>query len=525
VIGPLVPGASGGPHCARVPGTSLALDPCAAAFSTGALVSWLGYNDAWLAAEWCASRFRARRRSRALTRLRPLRIPRVHPSDTLGALLSVADHVSALRRSRGAPPLLVRELLTYLVKAYEITGLLACDNALNTIGVDGGPLFAKVAAAACCAAMLGGGRREVAAAASQAFGDGAGLRCFRHAPSGGGGGRAAWAAGDAASRAVWHALHALRGEPGLSLVLSSPVWGFQDVFFRRAPLVLPRPLGEHVAPRVLFRAVLPAETHAAACAEAALPLHPLVCHRVEEVAAVVVHAPRAAVRAADRTGPLGSPAERAHCIQYCVAAALLYGTVTGEHFGDSVAADPRLAELRARTAVAEHPPFSAAYADAASRATPAAVQVHFADRSATPQAALTYTLGHAARRAEGLPALRAKLLAALRSRYTPARAGALAERFADAAALDATPVPDLLDLLADPPVAHALSHAPPPPPRAALPPPEPPLLAAGVARIALAAPPPPDGGEVPMQGGGSPREAWRTTDGSTTARTWRPEPH
>lgn len=439
----------------------------------------------------------------------------MHPSDTLAALLSVADHVSAVRRSRGSPPLLVRELLTYLVKAYEICGLLACDNALNTIGVDGGPLFAKVAASACCAALLGGGRREVAAAASQAFGDGASLRCFRHAPGGAGGGRAAWAAGDAASRAVWHALHALRGEPGLPLVLSAPVWGFQDVFFRRAPLALPRPLGEHVAPRVLFRAVLPAEAHAAACAEAALPLHPLVCHRVEEVAAVVVHAPRAAVRAADRTGPLGSPSERAHCIQYAVAAALLYGSVRGEHFSDAVAADPRLAELRARTAVAEHPPFSAAYADAASRATPAAVQVHFADRSATPQAALTYTLGHAARRAEGLPALRAKLLAALRSRFPAARAGALAERFADAALLDATSVPDLLDLLADPPLAHAMAHAAPQMPVQSLPLlSEPPLLAAGVARIALTAPPPPVGSEVAM-----------TTDGSNTARTWRPEPH
>lgn len=50
--GPLVPGAHPGPHGARVPGTDLVLDPCAAAFSTGALVAWLEYNDAWLGAEW-----------------------------------------------------------------------------------------------------------------------------------------------------------------------------------------------------------------------------------------------------------------------------------------------------------------------------------------------------------------------------------------------------------------------------------------------------------------------------------------
>jgi 2-methylcitrate dehydratase PrpD len=70
VIGPLVPGSSGGPHGSRVPGTSLVLDPCAAAFSTGALVAWLGYNDAWLAAEWCAPHPRKRAASQpALTSL------------------------------------------------------------------------------------------------------------------------------------------------------------------------------------------------------------------------------------------------------------------------------------------------------------------------------------------------------------------------------------------------------------------------------------------------------------------------
>ena len=90
----------------------------------------------------------------------------MHPSDTLCALLAAADYASSLRRARGAPALLVRELLVYVVKAYEICGLLACDNSLNAVGVDGGPLFAKVAAAACAAALLGGGRREVAAACS-----------------------------------------------------------------------------------------------------------------------------------------------------------------------------------------------------------------------------------------------------------------------------------------------------------------------------------------------------------------------
>lgn len=358
-----------------------------------------------------------------------------------------------MRRSRGLSPLLVRDVLVAAVKAYEIAGLLAADHSLNAIGVDGA-LFVKVAAAACCARLLGGGRTEVAAAASHAFVDGSGLRCFRHAPAGST--RKGWAAADAGSRAVWLALAAMRGEPGIPLALSAPVWGFQDVFYRRAQLQLSRPLGEHVAPRLLFRAALPAEPHAAAAAEAGLSLHPMVVHRLDEVQSVTVHTSRAGVRAADRTGPLPTAADRDHCLQYCVAVALVYGCVTAEHFGDAVAGDPRLEDLRRRVAVAEHAPFTAEYADANVRAVPAAVQVHFVDRSATPQVAVRCPLGHFTRRSEGLPALEAKLLGALRSRFPARRADSLYAMLQDAAKLDAMPVPDFMELLADPPAPYLM---------------------------------------------------------------------
>ena len=365
----------------------------------------------------------------------------------------MANYASGVRRGRGVPPLLMRDVLVAAVKAYEIAGLLASDHSLNAIGVDG-TLFTKVAAAACCTRLLGGGRAEVAAAASHAFVDGSGLRCFRHAPAGST--RKGWAAADAGSRAVWLALAAMRGEPGIPLALSAPVWGFQDVFYRRAQLLLSRPLGEHVAPRLLFRAALPAEPHAAAAAEAGLALHPLVVHRLDEVQSVSVHTSRAGVRAADRTGPLPMSADRDHCMQYCVAVALVYGCVTAEHFGDAVAGDPRLEDLRRRIGVAEHAPFTAEYADPELRAVPAAVQVHFSDRTATPQVAVRCPLGHFTRRSDGLPALEAKLLGALRSRFTSNRADSLYALLQDAATLDGMPVPDFLELLQDPPPPYSM---------------------------------------------------------------------
>lgn len=50
-LGPIVQGTVV-PHGARVPGTSLVLDPVKAAWDIGCIIRWLDYNDTWLAAEW-----------------------------------------------------------------------------------------------------------------------------------------------------------------------------------------------------------------------------------------------------------------------------------------------------------------------------------------------------------------------------------------------------------------------------------------------------------------------------------------
>lgn len=50
MLSPPIPGQVN-PHGARVPGTDLELDPIRGAFSIGACVRWLDYNDCWLAAE------------------------------------------------------------------------------------------------------------------------------------------------------------------------------------------------------------------------------------------------------------------------------------------------------------------------------------------------------------------------------------------------------------------------------------------------------------------------------------------
>src|SRR5712664_1850817 len=226
LLGPLVPGTVV-QNGARVPGTRFELDPVQAAFNIGAAIRWLDFNDTWLAAEWG------------------------HPSDNLGGILAVSDWLS-----RNGTPLVMRDVLTSMIKAHEIQGVIALQNSFNRVGLDH-VVLVKVASAAVVAQMLGLSREGIINAVSNAWIDNVSLRTYRHAPNTGS--RKSWAAGDATSRAVRLALMTLRGEMGYASALTARTWGFYDVVFGGKPFVLSRPYGSYVMENILFKIAFPAE--------------------------------------------------------------------------------------------------------------------------------------------------------------------------------------------------------------------------------------------------------------------------
>ncbi|ROR34536.1 bifunctional 2-methylcitrate dehydratase/aconitate hydratase [Inmirania thermothiophila] len=412
LLGPVVPGAVL-PGGARVPGTAWELDPVQAAFNIGALVRWLDFNDTWLAAEWG------------------------HPSDNLGAILAVADYVSRRRVAAGEAPLTMREVLTAMIKAHEIQGVLALENGFNRVGLDH-VLLVRVASTAVATHLLGGSRDEIVNALSNAWIDGGALRTYRHAPNTGS--RKSWAAGDATARAVRLALMALKGEMGYPSALSAPRWGFCDVLFRGEPIRLARPLGSYVMENVLFKIAFPAEFHAQTAVEAAFKLHPQVAARLDEVERVVIHTQEPGVRIIDKTGPLANPADRDHCIQYMTAIGLIFGELTADHYEDEVAADPRIDALREKMEVVEDPAYTEAYYDPERRAIPNAVQVFFRDGSCTDKVEVYYPVGHRRRREEGIPLLIEKFQDALATRFARKQQAALEAVCDDHRRLEETPV-------------------------------------------------------------------------------------
>jgi len=418
LMGPVVAGTVV-PNGAKVPGTSFQLDPVTAAFNIGCMIRWLDFNDTWLAAEWG------------------------HPSDNLGGILATADYLSRSRVAGGKKPLVMRDVLTGMIKAHEIQGVIALENSFNRVGLDH-VVLVKVATTAVVTAMLGGTREEVIDAVSNAWIDGQSLRTYRHAPNTGS--RKSWAAGDATSRGVRLALMALKGEMGYPSALTARTWGFYDVLFKGNAFRFTRRYGSYVMENVLFKISFPAEFHAQTAVECAVRLHPEVGDRIGGIKKIVITTHESALRIIDKQGPLGNPADRDHCIQYMTAIGLIKGNLTAADYEDDAARDPRVDALRGKMVCVENKQWTRDYLDPDKRSIANAVQVFFKDGTKTANVAVEYPIGHRRRRKEGVPLLEAKFRTNLARRFPARQQAAILELCGDRRRVQATPVHEFVDL-------------------------------------------------------------------------------
>jgi 2-methylcitrate dehydratase len=431
-LGPLVEGTVV-PNGARVAGTSFRLDPIKAAWDIGAIIRWLDYNDTWLAAEWG------------------------HPSDNLGGILAVADHLSQKRVADGDKPLTMRDVLEAMIMAHEIQGILALDNSFNRVGLDH-VVLVKVATTAVTSKLMGANREQLLSALSHAWVDGQSLRTYRHAPNAGS--RKSWAAGDATSRGVRLADIAMRGEMGIPGVLTAPQWGFYDILFSHTNKDLAlkpesertfsfqRDFGTYVMENVLFKISFPAEFHAQTACEAAVTLHSQVKDRLDEIDRIVLTTHDSAIRIISKSGALANPADRDHCLQYMTAVPLAFGNLVAEHYEDDFhAANPIIDELRDKMEVVENERYSRDYHDPEKRSIANAIQVVFKDGSATDNVEVEFPIGHRRRRAEGIPLLEEKFRHNLSTRFPKGRTQAILDLCKDSPRLEGMPVNRFVDLL------------------------------------------------------------------------------
>ncbi|MFN5803318.1 MAG: bifunctional 2-methylcitrate dehydratase/aconitate hydratase [Burkholderiales bacterium] len=419
LLGPIVPGTIV-PHGAKVPGTPFQLDPVQAAFNIGAMIRWLDFNDTWLAAEWG------------------------HPSDNLGGILATADWLSRCAVAQGRKPLLMKDVLTAMIKAHEIQGVFALENSFNRVGLDH-VILVKLASTAVVAQMLGLNREEIINAVSLAFVDGQALRTYRHAPNTGS--RKSWAAGDATARGVRLALMAAKGEMGYPSVLSAKTWGFYDVLFKGKSFSLPQKLGSYVMENVLFKISFPAEVHAQTAVECAMQLHEQVKDRLDQIKKITIRTHESAIRIIDKKGPLHNPADRDHCLQYMVAVPLIHGRLTADDYEDKVAQDGRIDALRAKMECVEDKQFSRDYLDPAKRSIANAITIEFKDGKKTREVVVEYPIGHKRRRKEGIPVLVEKFKTNLARRFPSKQQQAILDISLNQKKLESMPVHEYVDMM------------------------------------------------------------------------------
>jgi 2-methylcitrate dehydratase len=424
LLGPVVPGSTV-PNGARIPGTEYELDPINAAFNIGAMIRWLDFNDTWLAAEWG------------------------HPSDNLGGILAVADWLSRTRIAQGDAPLLMKDVLTAMIKAHEIQGVIALENSFNRVGLDH-VVLVKVASTAVVAKMLGASKEQIIEALSNAWIDGQSLRTYRHAPNTGS--RKSWAAGDATSRAVRLALMTMKGEMGYPTALTAKGWGFYDVLFKGNPFKFQRDYGSYVMENVLFKISFPAEFHAQTAVECAIALNQTEASKIDSVEKIndidriVITTHESAIRIIDKTGPLNNPADRDHCIQYMVAIGLLKGNVTAKDYEDEVAQDPRIDLIRDKMQCVELEQYTQDYLDPEKRSIANAIQIFYKDGSVSENVAVEYPIGHKRRRAEGIPKLVEKFKTNLARVFDAKRSQTILDISLDQTKLESMAVNDYVDL-------------------------------------------------------------------------------
>ena len=421
LLGPTVPGTVV-PNGAKVPGTQFQLDPVTAAFNIGAMIRWLDFNDTWLAAEWG------------------------HPSDNLGGILATADYLSRVAVAQGKKPLVMKDVLTGMIKAHEIQGCLALENSFNKVGLDH-VVLVKVASTAVVTKMMGGTRDEIINAVSQAWVDGQSLRTYRHTPNAGS--RKSWAAGDATSRAVLLAMRTLKGEMGYPSVLSAKTWGFYDVSFKGNEFKFQRPYGSYVMEQVLFKISFPAEFHSQTAVEAAMTLHNELAKMgksADDIKKITIRTHEACIRIIDKKGPLNNPADRDHCIQYMVAVPLIFGRLTASDYEDNIAKDPRIDKLRDKIECVEDKSFTKDYHDPAKRSIANALTVELKDGKKLKEIVVEYPIGHKRRRKEGMPVLVEKFKTNLARQFPAKQQQRILDLCLDAKKLEATPVNEFVDL-------------------------------------------------------------------------------
>lgn len=339
------------------------------------LTRWFDYNDTFLAKEWA------------------------HPSDNFGTVYSYFY---------ANPNFKFIDFTTALTKAYEIQGSLCLGTSLNQLGYDH-VFYVKLASGAVFSSLLSKGNEKIVhRTINHILLDGPSLRSYRHFPNVGK--RKSWAAADASKRGIELAKISQLNDEVYSSIQDDKNWGFEKNYLNDSEIKFGKELNDWVIQNVLFKVLFPAEFHGQSAVEGAIKLSKEFNQNIDKVKKINIFTHEPAIRIIANKENLSNASDRDHSLEYMVSAALLFGELKYEMYGNDFSGLNKIESLRKKIVVSEDSNFTKNYYEFSKRHISNSIEIVYDNNSTSEKITIENPIGHPSRREEAIPLLREKFI-------------------------------------------------------------------------------------------------------------------
>ena len=339
------------------------------------LTRWFDYNDTFLAKEWA------------------------HPSDNFGSIYSYF-YLN--------PNYKFIDFTTALTKAYEIQGSLCLGTSLNQLGYDH-VFYVKLASGAVFSSLLSKGNEKIVhRTINHILLDGPSLRSYRHFPNVGK--RKSWAAADASKRGIELAKISQLNDEVYSSIQDDKNWGFEKNYLNDSEIKFGKELNDWVIQNVLFKVLFPAEFHGQSAVEGAIELSKEFNQNIDKVKKINIFTHEPAIRIIANKENLSNASDRDHSLEYMVSAALLFGELKYEMYGNDFSGLNKIESLRKKIVVSEDSNFTKNYYEFSKRHISNSIEIVYDDNSTSEKITIENPIGHPSRREEAIPLLKEKFI-------------------------------------------------------------------------------------------------------------------
>ena len=339
------------------------------------LARWFDYNDTFLAKEWA------------------------HPSDNFGSIYSYF-YLN--------PNYKFIDFTTALTKAYEIQGSLCLGTSLNQLGYDH-VFYVKLASGAVFSSLLSKGNEKIVhRTINHILLDGPSLRSYRHFPNVGK--RKSWAAADASKRGIELAKISQLNDEVYSSIQDDKNWGFEKNYLNDSEIKFGKELNDWVVQNVLFKVLFPAEFHGQSAVEGAIKLSKEFNQNIDKVKKINIFTHEPAIRIIANKENLSNASDRDHSLEYMVSAALLFGELKYEMYGNDFSGLNKIESLRKKIVVSEDTDFTKNYYEFSKRHISNSIEIVYDDNSTSEKITIENPIGHPSRREEAIPLLKEKFI-------------------------------------------------------------------------------------------------------------------